>query len=128
MHEFIFDVNLSSGLVRGLREFGENVHHITEHFKEDTPDEKWLQFLGEQGWFLITRDNRIRRRPIEKEALKRFGVGAFFLQGKNMSHWDIIRQVIRIWHRVKEKADTTSVPFAYQISRGGRKIDRLSLD
>lgn len=125
---FIFDENLSAGLVRGLKEFGEDVQHLTELFKEGTPDEIWLRYLGENGLFLITRDKAIRRRPIEKEAIIRFGVGAFFLGGKKMSRWQIIRQVILIWHRVKEKALKTDVPFAYLISRSGRQIENLHLD
>jgi hypothetical protein len=126
--KYVFDENLSTSLVRGLKEFGEDVNHITEFFPQGTVDEEWLKFLGKNKWYLITRDKRIHRRPIEKDALKRFGVGSFFLQGKNMSRWELVRQVIIIWHRVIEKAESTQVPFAYQISRSGRKIERIMLD
>lgn len=126
--KFIFDENLSENLVRGLKEFGEDVNHITEFFPRGTPDDEWLELLGEKGWFLITRDKSIRRRPIEKEALKRFKVGAFFLGGKQMDRWQIIKQVIRIWERVQEKADNSQVPFAYQINRHGTSIDNIPVD
>lgn len=124
----IFDENLSVGLVKGLREFGEDVHHITEYFPAGTPDEEWLKFIGENGWFLITRDKRIRRRPIEKEALKRYKIGTFFLGGKRIGGWDMIKQVVVMWQRIKELAITTSVPFAYIIPPRGSKIEKLALD
>jgi len=126
--KFIFDENLSPNLVRGLKEFGEDVEHITEIVKQGTPDKEWLRIVGENGWYLITRDKRIRQRPIEKDALKIFAVGAFFLQGKEMSRWEIIRQVIMSWHRIKEKAENTNAPFAYQITRAGKSIEKIPLD
>jgi len=78
---FFFDANLSVQLVRGLREFGEDVAQLTEHFPEGEADEAWLREIGARGWFLVTRDERLRWRPAEKAALTRQRVGAFFLGG-----------------------------------------------
>jgi hypothetical protein len=125
---FFFDNNLGQFLVRGLEGFGEDVVHITEHFQGDESDEVWLEFVGKKGMFLITRDQKIRKRPIELEALKRFRVGAFFLGGKAMGRWDQIKQIIRAWPKIKEISNKTRRPFAYNVNRSGSKLVRLTLD
>jgi len=126
--KFIFDENLSPGLAKGLNEFGEDTEHITDHLQPGATDELMLKLVGENGWFLITRDKKIRRRPIEKEALKKHKVGAFFLGGKQMNSWHFVCQVVRIWIKLKDRARTTDKPFAYFIDRHGTKIESLPLD
>ncbi|MCH8877709.1 MAG: DUF5615 family PIN-like protein [Chloroflexi bacterium] len=123
-----FDMNLSPALVRGLAEFGEDVVHLTDVFPPATPDALWLANIGQRGWILVTRDRAITRRPVERAALKKHKVGAFYLLGKDMNTWDQVRQVIRCWHRILELGSKTKRPFAFKVSRAGRKIEALSLD
>ncbi len=125
---FFFDNNLGQFLVKGLKGFGEDVVHLTKYFQADTSDEVWLEFIGKNGMFLITRDKKIRKRPLELEALKRYKVGAFFLGGKTMGRWDQIKQIIRAWSKIREIAGKTRLPFAYNVTRSGNKVVRLSLD
>ena len=99
-----------------------------DHFAAGTPDEIWLEVIGQRGWFLITTDKHIRRRPLERDALKKYKVGAFFLLGKKMGRWDRIRQVVRVWHKILDKAVSDRPPFAYQIDRHGTDITRLPID
>lgn len=125
---FFFDENLGKQLSDGLREFGEDTCHLLDQFNAGTFDEIWLKAIGEKRWFLITCDKRIRRRPLEKEALKKHKVGAFFLLGKQMNRWDYIKQVVRAWEKIKEISQREKTPFAYQINRHGTKIIKLSID
>ena len=125
--KFFFDHNLSHRLPNGLREFGEDAIHLTEKFPSDTADEEWLRYVGENGLFLITRDDRIRWRPNELAAFKRYNVGAFFLGGKNRNAWDLIQQVVRNWLRIKELAAKTHRPFAFLVRPSGAKIEPIRL-
>ena len=126
--KFVFDENLSRSLVSGLHGFGENVNYLTEFYKTGTADHIWLKRLGDEGWFAITQDKRLRRRPIENEAIKKYKVGVFVLRGTNMSHWDIILQVIKAWRKIKKYAAETEVPFVYHIDRYGARIEKMPLD
>ena len=72
---FFVDNNLSPQLANGMRAFGEDVIHITEIFPDDTHDTEYLSRVGSEGWFLVTRDNRIRYRPAERTARKEHQVG-----------------------------------------------------
>jgi hypothetical protein len=125
---FIFDENLGIQLSNGLKAFGEDTCHLNDWFEKGTKDEVWLQYIGENGWFLITVDKRIRRRPVEKEALKKYKVGAFFLSGKQMGRWNYIKQIVNCWEKIKAITMSESPPFAYQVNRYGTDITKLPLD
>ena len=125
---FLIDENLGEPLARGMRAFGEDVVHLRNEFPQGTSDEVMLAKLGAKGWFLITRDDRIRKHPGELAALKQHGVGAFFLAGKGLSRCDLIRQLVRNWHRIKDYSQKRRPPFACRIPPRGSKITSLPLD
>ena len=50
-----------------------------DHFAQDTPDPEWLAAVGKNNWIVITRDERIRYRVAEKQAMRRAKVRAFVL-------------------------------------------------
>ena len=124
---FFVDNNLSPALVKGMKGFGEDVVHLKDHFEANADDAKWLTSIGSKGWFLITRDDRIRYRPNEVEALKENKVGAFFLGGKHRTRCELIQQVVRNWPQIKESAAKTRRPFAIRVPiKGKLKPLRLS--
>ena len=125
--KFFFDHNLSHKISDGLKAFGENVVHLTELFDPEEKDAEWLQYIGENNLFLITRDERIRYRPAEIKALKQFKVGAFFIGGKNKGRCEIIRQVVRNWPRIKEYAIKNKRPFIFRVPPTGSKFTSLNL-
>jgi len=45
------------------------VTYFKEKFPPDTPDIKWIEELAkESDWFVITKDNQIRKRTHERKA------------------------------------------------------------
>jgi len=125
--KFFIDNNLSVQLAEGMQGFGEKVEHLRETFPEDTADTVWLRHIGEKRIILITRDNRIRRRPAELMALHEYKVGAFFLAGKNKTRCELIKQLVRNWPRIKEYALKTKCPFAFRVPPTGAKIKQIPL-
>ncbi|MDF1554429.1 MAG: DUF5615 family PIN-like protein [Deferrisomatales bacterium] len=124
---FFFDNNLSVDLVRGMRAFGEKVDHLQDHFPEDAPDVEWLEYIGTNEFFLVTRDHNIRKNPAEKAALREFGVGVFFLGGKSRNRCELIQQLVRNWPRIKEHSSKTRKPFAFRIPPTGTKFEPIPL-
>ncbi len=123
---FLVDNNLGTQLAAGMKGFGEDVVHLTEHLNPNAPDTDVLALVGSNGWCLITRDNRIRYRPAESGALKEHQVGAFFMSGKNLGRCQIIQQLVRNWPRMKKLAGATQRPFAFRVPPNGKNIKRLS--
>lgn len=118
---FFFDNDLSSRIVQGLRAFGEDVKHLQEEFPPDTSDAVWLREIGRRGWFLVTRDKKIARKPAELLALKQAGVGAFVLtQKKDPSLWGWVETVVRRWVEIKRWAQDHDPPFVVGIPERGR--------
>ena len=124
---FFIDNNLGKKLADGMRAFGENVIHLKDEFDEETDDEEWLKAIGRKGYFVISRDLRIRKRPAERKAFSANKVGAFFLGGKNRSSCDLIIQLVRNWPRIEELARKTKRPFAFRVPPKGTKITAFPL-
>lgn len=125
---FFFDNNLSSKLAKAMNllEQEGDVVHLTEEFPSDAKDEDWLKYVGIKGMILITRDKRIRRHAAELRAFKIHKVRAFILGGKNPDIWQIIKQIINNWLKIKNLASKTKPPFAYRVPLRG-KIVQLPL-
>ncbi len=127
MRCFFFDNNISKKIVEGLKAFGEEVVHLQEKFPEDSPDVEWLRYIGEQGFVLITKDEKVRWNPAELATIKKFKVGTFFLGGKNLDRCKQVQQVIRNWPRIKELSGKTRPPFVYRIPQSGTKFTQIPL-
>jgi predicted nuclease of predicted toxin-antitoxin system len=124
---FLIDENLSVRFAESLRAIGQDIDHVTEVLYEGAPDTEVLEFAGTNGYFLITKDNRIRYKPNEKAALRRHQVGVFLLGGKNMTFLETYQQLVRNWDRILECAEETQKPFVRRIRARGRSIDEVSI-
>ena len=124
---FFIDNNLSKQLAQGMKAFGESVEHLQEHFPPDAPDTQWLEYIGKNDFFLITRDDAIRKNPEEIRAFKEEKVGAFFLGGKNQGRCELIQQLVRNWPRIKSIAAKEKRPFAYRVPPSGTKFSKIQI-
>lgn len=69
-----------------------------------TPDEDWLPIVGQAGWVVITRDRRIRSRPVERLRFEQHGVRAFCITGtQEMSDWQKLSLLIRQWQAMESQ-------------------------
>ena len=125
--KFFIDNNLSIQMARGMEGFGEEVMHLQDEFPQGTPDEQWLQYVGDNDLILVTRDREIRRRPAELKALKDHKVGVFFLGGKNRGRCELIQQLVRNWPRMKAVAAKARKPFAFVVPPSGGKFRDVPL-
>src|SRR6187200_2851579 len=79
---FYVDESLYSRvLIRELRDAGANVEHAGGAFPFGTEDATWLKGCGDKNWIVLTRDERIRFRLLERMALEIAGVAAFVFTG-----------------------------------------------
>ena len=62
-----------------LRAAGARVEVHDDYFAQKTPDIEWLVAVGERGWVAITKDQNIRRNPLERAAYERARVRGFFV-------------------------------------------------
>jgi hypothetical protein len=67
-----------------LRSAGATVYTQRDTFGTGSQDIDWLPRVGAAGWVLLTKDQNIRRRPIELHALLQASVRGFFLTAGNL--------------------------------------------
>ena len=62
-----------------LRQVHASVIAHDDVFPQDTDDEVWLSEAGRQRWIVLTKDERIGRKPGEQVAIVRSGARCFVL-------------------------------------------------
>lgn len=62
-----------------LRQAGAKVEVHGAHFLPDASDPDILRFVAARGWAFLSKDENVRRRPAERQALAEADVAAFIL-------------------------------------------------
>lgn len=109
---FVFDEDIPPGVVDALKAGSQPALHVTEVCDRGTPDEEIFRTLGAVGWYLVTADVAIARRPHQRAALIEAGIGAFFFTGRaNRSLFDWVQLVVRRWPELVSYATGRERPF-----------------
>jgi hypothetical protein len=102
-----------------LRTTGVPVEIHDDHFAPDTPDTVWLAEIGARGWVVLTKDSRIRRHPLELQALLAANVAAFMLTATDLTGADMGRLLVAAIPRLTAFVRSRARPFIATISRQG---------
>jgi len=84
-------------------------------------DDKWLEVVGTKGLVVITRDQRIRYRPVEKQMWVQHRVRGFVLTGStSQSTADSLSLLDHRWPEVAFIAeDRTQGPWMFAVTLAG---------
>ena len=117
---FFLDQGLGDKVIAtALRDQGLTVALLKEHFPTNTPDEEWLPAVGQRGWLILTKDDRIRRRPVERQALQRSQARAFILPSGNMSGDEMASAIVNALPKIRRVVGKTQPPFIARITKAG---------
>ena len=117
---FFLDQNLGDKIIaQALRQQALNVELLKEHFAIDARDEDWLPGVGQRGWLVLTKDDRIRRRSVEREALMQSGTRVFILPSANMSGDEMAAAIVKALPKIRRFVASTPPPFIARISKAG---------
>lgn len=85
-------------------------------------DERWLRDVGAKGWIVLMKDDAIRRRPAEREALVEAGVRAFCLTNAQLRAAEQTERFISNRHRIIQQARKPG-PYIYGVyDKGLRRL------
>jgi len=91
-----------------------------DHFALNAKDPEWLTGAGKKGWIVVTRDERIRYRVSEKQAIRRAKVRAFVLAAQgNLRAEMLADNVLKALPKIRKLVEKQRPPFVAKISRGG---------
>ena len=120
---FFIDRSLGAhDVAEALRAAGATVEIHDAHFAQATTDVTWLGEVGARGWVVVTKDSRIRRHPLELQALEAAGVAAFMLTATGVGGAEMARILVAALPRMLSLVHTRTRPFIATISGSG-KID-----
>jgi PIN domain-containing protein len=120
--EFFVDRSLGKSIVVGLRSEELIVRSMADVYGEDAAqllaDEVWLRDAGENGWIVLTKDDAIRRRPAEREALTEAAVRVFCLTNRNLRGTEQTARFVSNRHRIIRQASKPG-PYIYGVYEHG---------
>lgn len=103
---FFIDHCLGRKLVVGrLKAAGADARALVdEGFSENAEDVEWLPIVASRGWAIVTKDKRIGKRPLEREAIISAGGGAFIVAMGRLKGIEVadllagaLPKMLRIW-------------------------------
>lgn len=127
--DFFLDRSLGRRQVpERLRSAGVRLRTLAEVYgvpaDEAVEDVDWLARAGDQGWPVLMKDERIRYRAAEREALLAHGVQAFCLSRGDLRAAEMAEAYIRVFPRIMTACGEPG-PFLYVVSSAGLRRANL---
>ena len=82
-------------------------------------DVTWLADAGSNGWVVLMKDDKIRFRPAELEALTSAGVRAFCLTNANLRGHEMAHRFVTQLPRINRIAAKQDGPYIYGVYADG---------
>lgn len=99
-----------------LRSNGIHVERHVDHFSHGTEDAVWIPKVAAHGWYILTHDQKIRYRPLEKAAVLQSGAGMFILIGR-APHRELAQNFVHTLPKVTRFIEKRQRPFIAKIRR-----------
>lgn len=104
-----------------LRGAGISVERHVDHFEPAAPDEVWLRGVAGRGWFALSADKGILRKPPERDAVIRHGVGLFVLVGGDSTAAMLARNFVNTFAKIELFISQNQRPFIAKVYRPSPK-------
>jgi len=106
-----------------LRAAGLRVEVHDDHLPQNATDPQWLTLAGKNGWIVVTRDERIRYRVAEKQAIRCAKVRAFVI----VAHGDLRKRATAArYSAVNTRAGTPSTSTSPALSNASSRRGPLA--
>lgn len=120
--EFFIDRSLGrKHLAQALEARGLIVHTMAsvygERVAQELDDERWLADAGARDWIVLMKDDAVRRRPAERDALSEANVRAFCLTNAQLRAAEQSARFIDNIERILRQAQKPG-PYIYGVYNG----------
>jgi hypothetical protein len=102
-----------------MRAAGATVEHVRGAIPAGLQDVEWLAIVGRKRWVAVMRDQAIRRRKLERQALKSAEVAAFVYTGGQASAQETAEAIVPRLAKMAAIVRSERRPFLWGITRGG---------
>src|SRR5262245_50182074 len=86
--DFVFFLDKCLGrkiVADALRNAGQRVELMEDHFDADVEDTIWVPAVGARGWIILTKDRALRHNSLEQIALLKSNTHSFILTSADQS-------------------------------------------
>jgi predicted nuclease of predicted toxin-antitoxin system len=90
-----------------------------DHFARDEEDRVWLRAVGERGWVVLTKDQKLRYRPLEIAQLRASKARVFVLTAGNLRGFDIAAVFRTALPQICKVLHSRRGPFVARVSQSG---------
>lgn len=91
-----------------------------DHFARDEEDRVWLRAAGERGWVVLTKDQKLRYRPLEIGALRASNARVFVLTAGNLRGVEIGVVFLGALPEIFKVLVNVPGPFVARVSKSGK--------
>jgi hypothetical protein len=113
---FFIDRSLGKIDVPGaLRAAGYVCQLHDDHFEQQTEDSVWLSNVAAKRWIVLTKDERIRYRPLELQALRSAKLRAFIVICGNVRGSETAAILLRAMPKILRAIATHPGPFIHYV-------------
>jgi hypothetical protein len=113
---------------RLLRSAGLRLVTLAEHYgipqDETVEDVTWLKEVAARGWVAVGKDERIRRRPAERAAVRRHGARCFYFTRGDLPADTYVERILNNLDAMA-RACAEDGPFIYVVHPN--RIERMEL-
>jgi hypothetical protein len=116
--EIVFFVDRSLGKIDvpdALRVAGYRCECHDDYWDQTTEDSVWLAGVAARNWVVLTKDERIRYRPLELQALESARLRTFILICGNVRGVDAARILLAAMPRMLAEVAVRKGPFIYYV-------------
>lgn len=94
--------------------------HYTEGFKSDTPDDEWLNIVGEKKWIVCSHDAKWQSELAPMKAIEQHKIGCFYLWGSRSIGFFKLKSLAHNYDKIKKICDNQKGPFIYKVMPSNR--------
>ena len=98
-----------------LRAAGYQCRIHDEHFDQQTEDEIRLTAVAAESWIVLTKDERIRYRPLELKVLESARLRAFIVICGNVRGIDTAAILVKAMPKILDVVGSEEGPFIYYV-------------
>jgi hypothetical protein len=114
------DRDVGTSLGTALRAVDIDVELYNERYTSPiVTDDRWVAEVSAEGLVIITKDTKIRSRPLEREVFEAAGARAFVIATRGASRLQNLRGLLIAWPKIVELVATMPAPFMFGFNRDG---------
>jgi hypothetical protein len=106
-------------LASAMQAAGANVRRVGVDILFGSTDDAWLEIVGQNHWIALMRDQKIRRRRLEIEALKAHEVAAFAFTGGQETADQTAKTICPLLFKFANMSVSEPKPFLYTFGISG---------